>query len=230
MRANVHLLRLAALSAFAGLAAAQVPAITSFTGATQFESISSPSSDQTIGFTFTANGDILVTALGVWDSTPADPLTQTHQVGLWTSGGTLLASATVLTTSPVTGEWRYVAITPVMLQAGQSYIAGSEITAPFSEIHSRVNLPGGTVTTSPLITIGLATANATAAGFSVPNITNPAALARFGPNLLVQAAPVITPPTPVPISPLALAAAGIGLALVAAFALGLRRPATPTNV
>src|SRR4051794_39543468 len=125
MRVNVHVLRLAALTAFAGLAAAQVPAISGFTGATVFGAVSSPASDQTIGFSFTPASNVVVTALGVWDASTGDPLTQSHQVGIWTAGGTLLASGTVPANGPLTGSWRYVSISPVTLTAGQSYIVGS---------------------------------------------------------------------------------------------------------
>ena len=221
MRATVHLLRLAALTALAGLAAAQVPAVSSFTGATAFGSVNN--TNQTIGFSFTANSNIVVTGLGVWDASTGDPLTQNHQVGLWDAGGNLLASGTVLTNSPLTGSWRYVTISPVTLNAGQTYFAGSAITNPYTDTFSRVDLPGGTVTTNSLITVGLATANGSGGGFSFPNITDAAALARLGPNLIVQAGPP-TVPTAVPISPLALGIIGVGLTLMAAALIGLRRP------
>jgi hypothetical protein len=223
MRAHILLLRPAALLAFAGLALAQAPAITSFTGNTQVGTVEPfPGSDRTVGFNFTANSNLTVSALGVWED-PANgtaPLTQTHQVGLWNSSGTLLASATVLTNSPLTGRWRYVSVTPVTLTAGQTYFAGSAITSPYSDTFARV---AGTVTSSPLITVGNAVANAVAAGFSFPNLTDTTALGRFGPNLMIQAAPS-TPPTAVPISSAALIAVGIGLALLAAFAMAMQRP------
>jgi hypothetical protein len=227
MCANVSVLRLTALLAVAGACLAQVPAITTFTGATAFGSINS--TDQTIGFSFTANSNILVTALGVWEQNTGANLAQAHQVGLWTSGGALLASATVAVNSPVTGDWRYANITPVMLTGGQTYVVGSAITSPYTDTYSRVDLPGGTVSTSPLITIGVSNSNASAGGFSFPGTSNASFLARLGPNLLVQAAPP-TPTVPVPISPWALGAIGAGLALLAALALGVRRSATPSRL
>jgi hypothetical protein len=224
MPANVQLLRLAALSAFAGLGLAQVPAVTSFTGNTNFGDVDT--TNQTLGFRFTANQNIVVSALGVWQQVTTNNLSQTHQVGLWASDGSLLASATVAVNSPLTGNWRYVAITPVTLTAGQTYVAGSAITSPFTDTYARVN-PTGSITTNPLISIVSSGLNPSGGGFSFPGNPDPAALARLGPNLMVQAAPS-TPPTSVPISPLALVAAGIGLALVAAFAMGTRRPAQPS--
>jgi hypothetical protein len=221
MRLHTHLLRLAALSAFAGLALAQVPAITGFTGATAFGSINDTA--QTIGFTFTANSSLIVSALGFWEQNTGANLTQTHQVGLWTSTGTLLASATVAVNGAVTGNWRYATISPVTLTAGQSYTVGSAITSPFTDTFSRVDVPGGTITSSPLISVTSSALNASAAGFSFPGVADPIAFARLGPNLMVQAAP--PPPTAVPISPVALIAIGAGLALLAALAMGIRRPA-----
>jgi Domain of unknown function (DUF4082) len=220
MRVNVHLLRLAAFSAIAGAALAQVPAVTSFTGSTAFGSIDA--TDQTIGYTFTPTSNIVVSALGVWEQNTGVNLTQTHQVGLWTAGGALLASGTVPLNSTVTGSWRYVSITPVTLTAGQTYVAGSEILSPFTDTYSRVDLPGGTVTTNALITLGVSATNASAGGFSFPNATSATVAARLGPNLLVAAAPPTPPPTSVPDSPWTLGLIGTGLALVGSFFLGMR--------
>jgi hypothetical protein len=96
------------------------------------------STDQTIGFSFTADVSLTVSALGFWDSTTS-PFAQSHGVGLWTSTGTLLTSATVLVNGPLTGDWRYVDILPVTLLAGQTYFAGSEIYSPLTDPYSRVD-------------------------------------------------------------------------------------------
>jgi hypothetical protein len=220
MRVHTRLLRLAVLPAFAGLALAQVPAITGFTGATAFGSINSTA--QTIGFTFTANSNLIVSALGFWEQNTGANLMQTHDVGLWSSSGTLLASGTVAVNSPVTGNWRYVTISPITLTAGQTYTVGSAITSPFTDTFSRVDVPGGTITSSPLIAVTASAVNASGGGFSFPSIADPIAVARLGPNLMVQAAPpTVPPPTAVPISPVALIAIGAGLALLAALAMGI---------
>ena len=198
---------------FAGAAMAQSPAVTSFTGASTFGSING--TDQTLGFSFVPTAAIQVSALGVWNETAPAALAQSHQVGLWTASGTLLASATVLTTSPLTGSFRYVSISPVTLFAGQTYVVGSAITSPYSDEYSRVPVSGGTVTTSSLITIGVSAVNGSAGGFSFPGTSEPVYLGRFGPNLLVAAAPTV------PISSWTAGAAGLGLA--AAGLLVLRR-------
>jgi hypothetical protein len=111
--------------------------------------------------------------LGFWEDpgNGGTPLNSSHQVGLWNSGGTLLASGTVLFNSPLTGNWRYLAITPVTLTAGQSYVVGSAIQSPFTDTFSRVDLPAGTVTTNSLIAVNGAVENAFAGGFSFPATT-----------------------------------------------------------
>ena len=76
-----------------------IVALQSFTGGSLFGGING--THRTIGWSFTANDNLSVTSLGLWDETPADPLSQTHQVGLWSSTGTLLGSATIQTNSPL---------------------------------------------------------------------------------------------------------------------------------
>lgn len=187
-----------------GLLAAGGPAVTGASGGTTFISIDD--TDQTLGFTFEANADVVVTALGVADTTPGDPLSQTHQVGLWTAGGVLLASATVQTDSTLIGGWRYVYIPPVTLQTGQTYVLGSAVTSPYLDPYNRVP-DVGSVSTNPKITIGISATNDSAGGFSFPLNVNASFLARLGPNMLIGASPV-------PLSPLALAAITTFLALV----------------
>ncbi len=112
-----------------GIALLPVPAragtigLTSFSGGGAF--ISYDNTDMTVGWSFTANENLLATMLGFWDASPTNPLAQNHEVGLWTSGGTLLASTTVLTNSALTGAFRYEAIAPTLLLSGQSYVLGA---------------------------------------------------------------------------------------------------------
>jgi Domain of unknown function (DUF4082) len=84
----------------------------------------------TCGFSFTPAQSILVTDLGQWDQTLAG-LGSSSPVGLWTATGTLVASATVPagTTASLVGAYRYVAIAPVALQAGQTYVIASAYQA-----------------------------------------------------------------------------------------------------
>ena len=82
-------------------------------------------SDETVGWTFTVNAPIDVTALGVFDS-GENGLATSHAVGIWNSAGVLIASATVAsgTTDPLTNQFRYVGITPVILGSG-TYTIGA---------------------------------------------------------------------------------------------------------
>ena len=210
---NRPLLQSGLLILVAATCLAQSPAITGFTGAAQFGSINA--TDVTIGWTFTPTANLTVTAIGVWELDIGFPLNQTHQVGLWTAGGALLASGTVLTNSPVTGNWRYVAIPATVLTAGQTYVAGSAITAPFTDVYSRVPAAGGTVTTNPLITLGTSVASPPASGFAFPSTSDATFLARLGPNLMVSAGPASPSPSvsaAAPVSPWSLGLIAIGLA------------------
>jgi hypothetical protein len=74
----------------------------------------------TLGYQFTLDTLFDINALGYWD----DGLSNNHQVGVWTSEGTLLASTTVLGTDPLTGHFRYHDIT-FTLGPG-SYVIGGE--------------------------------------------------------------------------------------------------------
>ena len=48
-------------------------------------------------------------------------------VGLWNAAGTLLASATVVSSDPHFGGWRYQAVTPVTLAANTDYYIGARV-------------------------------------------------------------------------------------------------------
>jgi hypothetical protein len=92
--------------------------------------------DETYGYSFTVTGTVTINGMGVFESF-ARSLGSAHPVGLWDSGGTLLASASIGGADPVVvstdslGQWRAVNIAPVTLSAGQYftgvfYLAGTE--------------------------------------------------------------------------------------------------------
>jgi hypothetical protein len=157
--------------------------------------------NQTVGWSFTANDNLSVTSLGLWDETPADPLGQTHRVGLWNSTGTLLGSVTIQTNSPLTGDFRYEAITPVALTSGSTYFLGSEVSDPFSDFYTT---GAGSIITAPEITFLNTARNSSAGGFSFPSITGNGN-GRFGPNFQFQ---VVSTPVPEPTSILSLLSLG----------------------
>ena len=174
-------------------------ALQSFTGGSLFTDVNG--TNMTVGWSFTANDNLSVTSLGLWDETPADPLAQTHQVGLWSSTGTLLGSATIQTNSPLTGSFRYAAIAPVALTSGLTYFLGSEISNPFSD---RYTSSASSIVTAPEITFLGAARNNSAGGFSFPSITT-SVNGRFGPNFQFQ---VVSASVPEPTSTLSFLALG----------------------
>lgn len=88
-----------------------------------------PGYDCTAGWTFTVISPIKINGLAVFDWQPAG-LGNPHQVGLWDSGGTLLASATVTSAStPIAsassfGDWFVASVSPVVLTPG-GYVVGA---------------------------------------------------------------------------------------------------------
>ena len=83
----------------------------------------------TLGWQFTVNQNLSVTALGLYNA--GLTITDTHQVGIFDAAGSLIASGTVGPTSSdtVSGYFDYSAITPVTLIAGNTYTAAALLTA-----------------------------------------------------------------------------------------------------
>ena len=78
--------------------------------------------DQTAGNRFTPTSDLSVFSLGIFDY-GLDGMGESHQVGIFDSGGTLLTSAVVGagTVGRLDGEFRYTDIAPLTLAAGETY-------------------------------------------------------------------------------------------------------------
>lgn len=83
------------------------------------------SSVWTLGFQFTVNSPISITALGAFDYAQ-DGFAQAQQVGLWSNDGTLLASTFVDNSDPLEGFWRFHDIVPLALTVGQTYRVASQ--------------------------------------------------------------------------------------------------------
>ena len=81
--------------------------------------------DVTIGWEFSTNSAITVTSLGFFDDLQ-DGLLQSHEVGIF-SAGTLLASAIIPagTGATLINQFRWVAIAPLGLSAGQTFRIGA---------------------------------------------------------------------------------------------------------
>ncbi len=88
----------------------------------------------TVGWQFVPQHDMLVTDLGFFDIGSVG-LNTFHEVGIWDGDQRLLVSATVPagTEAPLLGEFRYVAIEPLLLQAGNAYVIGATANVPTSQ-------------------------------------------------------------------------------------------------
>jgi hypothetical protein len=93
-----------------------------------------------LGWEFETNGVVEVSMLGTWDAGSLSNLSTDYQIGLWncgtnplvacTTGNSLVASATIDPSSPGSvlqlGQWAFIAITPVFLNAATFYAIGSQ--------------------------------------------------------------------------------------------------------
>ena len=81
--------------------------------------------DWSLGFEFSVSSPVTVTALGY--NYFGVPLNLSHDVGIYTSGGTLVTSATVTNASTVFDGYLYTSVTPTVLGAGDYIIAGTTL-------------------------------------------------------------------------------------------------------
>ena len=107
----------------------------------------------TIGMEFTPVADIQVTQLGVFDGgSDGAGLQTSHDVGLWQSNGTPVTSVTVTAASALTSGFRYEAITPVTLSAGQTYVLGTYYSMAGDKLQVLQSDPAPVAT--PFVTLG----------------------------------------------------------------------------
>jgi hypothetical protein len=141
----------------------------------------------TLGFSFRANTDIVVTGLALFDSSQ-DGLVESHEVGLWNSTGTLLTSTTVQAGvgSALEDKFRVETIVPVQLVGGADYFIGALFTSG-----SDPNIfPGGAVgfVTPPEVSF-LAAQFAFGGALAFPGTSPSADPAYFGPNFTFTVIP-----------------------------------------
>jgi hypothetical protein len=178
----VQALLVVATLVLAGASAAQAAPIFSISNATG-QTLGNP--PFTLGFEFTASSAFTATDLGLFDA-DGNGLAESHLVGLWNAGGTLLATTVVPggVAGTLVNGFRYVAIAPVLLtpgtyRVGALYLSGVE----------------------PLIFPGAATGFATIAGITFaasrfvdggvladPTVSASNEPSYFGPNVNVVAA------------------------------------------
>jgi len=80
----------------------------------------------TLGWQFRVASSLTVTDLGLFDDS-LNGLVESHEIGLWDASGNLLASTVIPSGTGTTliDQFRYTAIAPVNLLAGQSYVVGA---------------------------------------------------------------------------------------------------------
>ena len=142
--------------------------------------------NQSVGWQFNVTQSLTVTGLG-WFDDGGDGLAVSHTVGIWDSAGTLLASILVPagTTAPLDGQYRMVAITPIVLGIGDGYIVGGENFANNTE-RLAFNV---TMTVDPRITFFDATFSGVGSGFVRPTEFSVAETGFFGPMFAVDNVP-----------------------------------------
>ena len=144
--------------------------------------------DQTYGWRFSV-GDtpISVTHLGYFDA-GLDGLTDSHQVGIWDSAGTLMTQATVPagTEGTLVSAYRFTLAAPATLEANTTYYIGG-LSPSASDTHIMFDAPQ---TYASQITYDRATYSQLT-GFASPNTPFSATHGVFGANL--QFTPVPEP-------------------------------------
>lgn len=168
-------------------AKAQNPGLVSYTGGSTFATFQADG--DTVGWAFSLNQSITVSQLGFNDVTPADPLTVAHLVGLWDSAGNLLASIMIQPGSNLINGFRYEAIAPIVLAAGQTYILGAFYAADNTTADGYVT--GATSATFDPVLNFLGPRrdpDGAQTGLVFPSVVS-AGNGRFGPNMLFTVVP-----------------------------------------
>jgi PEP-CTERM motif len=132
------------------------------------------------GFSFNVASPTVVSGLGFFD-VGANGLINSHQVGLWTGNGTLLATALISNSANVVpsasgiGEWLEVNIAPLTLGPG-SYVLGAFYLDDYTSIEDQA--------------VFFATATS-----SIPGVTFDSRCAIAGPGLMFPCGAVLSSPS-----------------------------------
>jgi hypothetical protein len=143
----------------------------------------------TQGYLFRAEVDMRVTALGAFDR-DGDGFALSHQVGLWTTAGAELASATLGagTGDTLDGHFRYTDISSAVLTAGTEYIvAATQFGGYNGDWYAYFNDPAGLMA-APGVTY-LANRYGDYSTFAVPTNQYGTTTGYFGGNFKFTAVP-----------------------------------------
>lgn len=166
--------------------------------------------NSTNGWEFSPTVDILVNALGIFD-TGGDGLARHHNVKLWDPAGTELAGAAISAgVHPLTDGHAFMDIAAVRLTAGETYVVSTFVTGADGETF----LADGALLSAPEIEVN-AGVRRWASGDVFPDWTSTALPVPLGPNFTFQtlAALETTSAIPEPRTGSLLLAALIGLGL-----------------
>ena len=138
--------------------------------------------NQSVGWQFNVVTSLTVTGLG-WYDEGANGLTTAHMVGIWSPGGALLASVLVPAgaVASLDGQFRTIAIAPIVLAVGNGYIVGGENFAQNTE-RLAFNV---TQTVDPRIAFVDATFSDVGSGFVRPTNFSVAETGFYGPSFSV---------------------------------------------
>lgn len=192
--------KLLAATAFAALVSGPAlagPAI-SFSGVV----INATNGVWSLGWEFNVNSALSVTALGFYDDNQ-NGLSEDSHVGIFNSSGMLLVSTTVTTSDPLTGFFRYSAISPFVLAAGNGYrIAATTGSMNYTwdptgfSVDPRITFVSDVYTSSTTLVFPNEGCCSVSQGYFGPNfliggdvaVSEPATLALLGAGLLGLAA------------------------------------------
>lgn len=169
-----------------------------------------------MGYEFAVSTTQQASALGAFDDQGDGFITGSHQVGLWTLSGTLLATTTVSSSDALQGHFRYAAISGVTLNAGEHYIVAADNWGGGGDNWAWRETGGMNLISAPGIT-HVQDKYAAGSGFMFAGTSEGTLRDGFyGANLRVSAVP----------EPATYGMLGLGLGLIALFA---RRKATRSN-
>jgi Domain of unknown function (DUF4082) len=144
----------------------------------------------TWGYQFTVGAaPIDVLSLGVcnWNEAGLD---NSHEVGLWDSQGNLLTSTTI-SAGVSTNQFVYSIVTPVLLEANETYIIGASYIGHDSDlIGFSDSYNNGSPTYNSAVTFDANRYDASLSGLTFPTMTDfPEWLGAFGPNAEIEVVP-----------------------------------------
>jgi hypothetical protein len=147
---------------------------------------------QNVGWQFDVLTAITVDGLG-WFDERGDGLSVSHEVGIWDPSGTLLASIVLPsgTSAPLDGQYRTLAIAPIVLPVGAGYIVGG-----LNSSSSRDRLASNvTQVVDPRISYVDATFSNFTTTFGRPTNFSVATTGFYGPMFRISSPRVVPEPT-----------------------------------